>query len=107
MPCRSYEPNLGSIDHERTVLLRQKIDQLSAMLCKLCGLHSQLGAPFDLPDDVAAWWESHQEAEAKEAYNLLVAVYEGDDDDSLYGELIQMPRDKREALIDALTYLQE
>jgi hypothetical protein len=68
MPC--YDPDT----HERPERLAKKVNVLTDMLCRTC---QQVGA-YDLPDDVAVWWDNHKVFDekrrlAREKYEQLQA----------------------------------
>lgn len=68
MPCAS---DCGPSDSQRIHELRDKLDNLTRMLCAQCQLlekkvvtHS-IGDDDLMTDETRAWWEAHKAADAK------------------------------------------
>lgn len=79
MPCHGG-PAYGEETHPAQEF-RKRLDETTALLCKLCATLEQERADWTLPPDVRTWWAKHKEMDKKrvvsERYETAVRSLQG------------------------------
>jgi hypothetical protein len=73
MPCVArYQPEPNETQREAD--LRQKLDQMTELLCRSCQHLDDQGISYMLPPEVLEWWKSHQEDDRLREAEQLAAL---------------------------------
>jgi hypothetical protein len=72
MPCRDYEPNISSTSHQAQINRQaEKLDQLTALLCKASQMLIKAQPTSSEAQDVFAWYEAHRDADIGNIRKML------------------------------------